>query len=309
MAPKIEKTQIISVRDLPNGGERLIQDLIADDPSVLNLNVGSLVLRDRERTQPSGGRLDILLEDAISGESWYEVEIQLGATNETHIIRTIEYWDREGRRYPDKNHTAVIVAEEINGRFFNVISLFNRQMPIIAVKVVAFRLGDQFGVLFTKILDYEPKATKTEDDNQTTTREDWEKLYPQTLQIVDEILGIARAFDPTTKLDYHRKDFIGVTSDTAATNYLTFRPRERHVRVSFFCLQASEALENAFDNEGMPLLSYNTRWKKYHVQIGKDALRQHKEFLSGQIKNSLEQARRYRNEGDGAATEETGEGV
>jgi len=40
----------------------------------------------------------------------YEVEIQLGATDESHIIRTIEYWDIERKRYPQYEHTAVIVA-------------------------------------------------------------------------------------------------------------------------------------------------------------------------------------------------------
>jgi RecB family endonuclease NucS len=117
----LEKAQIIPVKSLPNGSELLIQNLIAEDPSVLKL--GKLVLRDKERTQPSGGRLDILLEDT-EGQSWYEVEIQLGATDETHIVRTIEYWDRERRRYPDIRHTAVIVAEEINGRF-SMLSVFS----------------------------------------------------------------------------------------------------------------------------------------------------------------------------------------
>jgi len=30
----------------------------------------------------------------------YHVELQLGATDESHIIRTIEYWDTERRRWP-----------------------------------------------------------------------------------------------------------------------------------------------------------------------------------------------------------------
>jgi hypothetical protein len=51
----------------------------------------------------------------------YEVEIMLGSTDESHIIRTIEYWDIEKRRFPSKDHKAVIVAEDITNRFFNVI--------------------------------------------------------------------------------------------------------------------------------------------------------------------------------------------
>ena len=67
---------------------------------------------------------DLLLQDADSNRR-YEVEVQLGATDESHIIRTIEYWDIERRRYPQYEHTAVIVAEDITSRFLNIISLFN----------------------------------------------------------------------------------------------------------------------------------------------------------------------------------------
>ena len=43
----------------------------------------------------------------------YEVEIQLGATDESHLIRTIEYWDIERRCYPQYEHVAVIAAEDV----------------------------------------------------------------------------------------------------------------------------------------------------------------------------------------------------
>jgi hypothetical protein len=62
----------------------------------------------------------------------YETEIMLGGTDESHIIRTIEYWDIEKRRFLSKDHQAVIIAEEITNRFFNVITLMNRSIPNIA---------------------------------------------------------------------------------------------------------------------------------------------------------------------------------
>ena len=39
------------------------------------------------------------------------------ATDESHIIRTIEYWDIERKRYRQYDHTAVIVAEDITSGF------------------------------------------------------------------------------------------------------------------------------------------------------------------------------------------------
>ncbi len=70
--------------------ERWLQDRIGEDPGLLGL--GDVVLKDRERIQPRAGRLDLLLQDVESTHR-YEVEIQLGKTDEAHIIRTIEYWD------------------------------------------------------------------------------------------------------------------------------------------------------------------------------------------------------------------------
>src|SRR6516162_6313903 len=123
-----------------NVTEKMVQEQIAGDPSILGL--GKLELRDKERIQAHAGRLDLLLQDSETLKR-YEVELQLGATDETHIIRTIEYWDIERKRYPQYEHTAVIVAEDITTRFLNVIQLFNGAIPLIALKMTAYKVGDQ----------------------------------------------------------------------------------------------------------------------------------------------------------------------
>ena len=123
--------------------------IIFDNPSVLGL--GDLSPVQREKIQPSGGRLDLLLAD--DNGTRFEVEIQLGATDPSHIIRTIEYWDTERKRYPQYDHCAVIVAEEITGRFMNVISLFNGAIPLIALRLSAFQQEEDISLVFTKVLD------------------------------------------------------------------------------------------------------------------------------------------------------------
>ena len=100
----------------PEFNEAWLQERIAEDPSILGL--GDLILKDKERLQPRAGRLDLLLQDPDSSRR-YEVEVQLGSTDENHIIRTIEYWDIERKRFPQYDHTAVIVAEDITSRFLN----------------------------------------------------------------------------------------------------------------------------------------------------------------------------------------------
>ena len=143
--------------------EGWLQDLIADNPQILGLGE-DVVVRDKERRQTTGGILDLLLENGDNLR--WEVEIQLGATDASHIVRTIEYWDIERKRYPQYEHRAVIVAEEITDRFFNVIALFNGHIPITAIKLTAVKLpGGKVGVLFTKILD-----TQTRDDESSNDR-------------------------------------------------------------------------------------------------------------------------------------------
>ncbi len=115
---KFVKPDRIWLRDHAMLNESWVQQRIAEDPSILGL--GDLVLKDKERRQPRAGRLDLLLQDAESNRR-FEVEVQLGKTDESHIIRTIEYWDIERKRYPQYEHCAVIVAEDISSRFLNVI--------------------------------------------------------------------------------------------------------------------------------------------------------------------------------------------
>ena len=114
---KYAKPERIVLKDNPEFNERWVQERIAEDPSLLGL--GDLILKDKERIHPHGGRLDLLCQDAETNRR-YEIEIQLGRSDESHIIRTIEYWDIERKRYPQYEHTAVLVAEEITSRFLNV---------------------------------------------------------------------------------------------------------------------------------------------------------------------------------------------
>ena len=128
------KLQTINLKTHQELNEKWLQDVIADDPSIVGL--GDVILKDKERIQPRAGRLDLLMQDS-DGNGRYEIEIQLGSIDESHIIRTIEYWDIERRRYPQFDHTAVIIAEDITSRFLNVISLFKGFIPLMAIQVTA----------------------------------------------------------------------------------------------------------------------------------------------------------------------------
>jgi hypothetical protein len=106
----------------------------------------------------------------------YEVEIQLGATDEAHVIRCIEYWDIERKRYPQHDHCAVIVAEDILSRFLNVISLFNGTIPLIAIQMQAYKVGEHFTLIFTKVLDELTRGPVDQDEEAEAAPTDRESI-------------------------------------------------------------------------------------------------------------------------------------
>src|SRR5664280_3546534 len=162
------RTTPTSLREL-GFDEKWLQDRITDDPSILGL--GDLDVITREHVQPTGGRIDFLMYDPEEGVR-YEIEIMLGRVDETHIIRTLEYWDVERKRFPTLQHRAVIVAEEITNRFFNIISLFNQALPIIAVQLSAFRIDESVVLHFTTVLDL-PEQVPVDGPDEKVERADW----------------------------------------------------------------------------------------------------------------------------------------
>src|SRR6266516_2117274 len=114
MVPELKKATPVRLKSL-GLDEKWLQERIVADTSLLAC-LGDIRLIQRERNQPTGGRIDFVMADSDT-DTRYEVEIILGTVNESHIIRTIEYWDIERQRYPSFDHQAVIVAEEITSRF------------------------------------------------------------------------------------------------------------------------------------------------------------------------------------------------
>jgi hypothetical protein len=185
MADEITISKTLNIRDC-GLKEGWLQDQIEKDPSILGL--GDLDVVRRERTQSSGGRLDFLLQDAEE-ELMYEVEVMLGETDASHIVRTIEYWDLERRRWPMRSHRAVLVAENMERRFFNVIQLLSLTIPIIAIRANIVEADGKRILNFTKILDVyqEPEledrnSPETVDENYWQAKASWTLAHAKTLK-------------------------------------------------------------------------------------------------------------------------------
>ena len=271
------KPERLSLKGHPHLNEKWVQELIADDPSILGL--GDLVLRDKERRQPRAGRLDLLLQDSDS-QRRYEVEIQLGSTDESHIIRTIEYWDIEKKRYPQYDHCAVLVAEDVTSRFLNVLSLFNGTMPFIAIQMQALQVGENVALVFTKVMDEFSRGLVDEDEDADAAPADrayWEqRATKETVVLCDQLLDILRKFDPTLTLKYN-KTHIGIARNGQAFNFVSFGPRKNYVIFRLQLPQADE-LDRKIDEAGLVLLNTG-KGRRYRLRLTEKDIKSTSEIL------------------------------
>jgi predicted transport protein len=259
---------------------------LVENPKLLGL--GDLVVKDKERSQLTGGRLDLLLQDPDTARR-YEVEIQLGRTDETHIVRTIEYWDVERKRYPQYDHCAVIVAEEITGRFLNVISLFNGFIPIIALRMQAIAVGDSIGLIFTKVLDEVQLGLVDEDEEvqEPTDRGYWEeKASSKTVKLADRLVELIQEFAPGHELKYN-KHYIGLAVNGRPNNFVAFRPQRTALRLEVK-LPKSDEVSRRLEEVGLEVLEYDRQFGYYKLRLSAEDIEKHREFLVGLMKEAFD---------------------
>ena len=279
---KLVSAERINLKNHPEVKEDAIQQFIFENPQVLGL--GDLSPIRREKVQPAGGRLDILMGD--DNDTRYEIEIQLGATDPSHIIRTIEYWDNEKKRYPQYDHCAVIVAEEITGRFMNVIQLFNGSIPLIALQMQATKIGEDIQLSFVKVLDRISLGTDDEEENEPTDRNYREKKS-KVLKYVDEIYKDVSQYAPGFELKYN-KFYIGLSKDGSASNFISFKPKKRFI---YLLAKGKENPErnDMLDNSDLDWV-YGNRSRAYRIKINKiDDYRNNKELIDTLIHDAMEQ--------------------
>jgi predicted transport protein len=271
------KPEKISLLGNPELSEKWVQTRIAEDPTLLGL--GDLILKDKERIQPRAGRLDLLFQDAETTRR-YEVEIQLGSTDETHIIRTIEYWDVERKRYPQYDHTAVIIAENITSRFLNVIGLFNGVIPLIAMQMNAIKVGTNISLMFATVLDQLNLGLVDEDEEvqEVTDRAYWENRGSrQTVAMADEILEMIHQLDRNFNFKYN-KFYIGLAKNDQPNNFISVRPKKSVLRLEAR-LPRSDELDQQLENAGLDVMEYDKRWGQYRIRLTKEDFQKHRKLL------------------------------
>lgn len=218
MADPLPIGKIVRIRDC-GYDEVWLQDQIVANPSSLRL--GDLEFVTRERNQSSGGRLDILLKDP-EDDSMYEVEVMLGETDETHIIRTIEYWTREKRKWPQRQHFPVLVAESITRRFFDVIQVISQAIPLIAIQATVVEANGHRVLTFHKILDAYEEPEDSDVEYETHNEAFWLEKAPWTNETAKTLLSVVQPSLGQAELNYV-KGYIAIAVNR--NNYFWFHKR------------------------------------------------------------------------------------
>lgn len=279
-----QRPERISLQEHRDFDEKWIQDRIAEDPTILGL--GDVVMKDRERRQPKGGRLDLLLQDVETNHR-YEVELQLGSTDETHIIRTLEYWDVERKRYPQYEHSAVLIAEDITSRFLHIIELFNGALPLIAIQLNAVRISDTISLVFTTVLDERSLGLVDEEEEiaEVTDRAYWEnRATKETVQLADTLLDMIHAFEPKANLKYN-KFYIGLTVGNRSNNFVDFIPQKAAIRLELK-MPRSDETDQLIKDSGIDTLGYERNWGTYRLRLVPSDLENHGPFLIDLMKKA-----------------------
>lgn len=253
--------------------EYWLQDIIYANPEKLGL--GNLIAIRKEKTQSNGGRLDILLKDPADN-TMYEVEVMLGETDPSHIIRSIEYWDNEKRKYPQRQHFAVLIAESFDRRYFNVIQLLSLTVPMIAIQADLLEVGSEKILNFTKILDVYVEQEEEEESKQVTETT-WSEKAKWTLETAKKHLEMLSELEKNIEPKF-TQSYVSIVIN--GRNYYMYDKRTKPNSVVWFNVKEEEkvdAIKKLLDEKNI-VYGYN-KYKDFSFTFDKNFLTKNQDLL------------------------------
>lgn len=135
--------KIVSIRETDRD-ENWVHKWIADKPERLGLGPFEIVAQELHHYKNKGGRLDILGYNRPTN-TYYEIEVMLGECDSDHGFRTLDYWARERAKNPNSIHYAVLVAENLQGRYKTVLETLPQFLPFIGIEIRTLQLVTESG--------------------------------------------------------------------------------------------------------------------------------------------------------------------
>lgn len=255
--------------------EYWLQDIIYENPKILGL--GDLIAVNKEKKQSSGGRLDILLKEPTEN-IMYEVEVMLGETDPSHIIRSIEYWDNEKRKYPQRQHFSVLIAESFDRRYFNVIQLMSLNIPMIAIQADLLEVNGERILNFTKIIDIYIEPEEDEEDTKQVNESTWNTDAPWTNLNAKELYNSLAEKHDQINLRY-TQSYISINIDGRNAYWLC--KRMKPTSALFFSVKDDEKVEAIKKKLEEKDIGYTyNRYKEFMLNVDLKSIKKNIELLN-----------------------------
>jgi hypothetical protein len=208
----------------------------------------------------------------------YEVEVMLGETDPSHIIRSIEYWDNEKRKYPQRQHFCVLIAESFDRRYFNVIQLMSLNIPMIAIQADLLEVNGERILNFSKIIDIYIEPEEDEEDVKQVNESSWNTDSPWTNSNAKEIYDSLK--DKHDRIDLrYTQSYISINIDGRNAYWLC--KRMKPTSALFFSVKDDEkveAIKKKFEENDIGY-TYN-RYKDFMLNVDLKSIKKNIDLLN-----------------------------
>lgn len=200
--------------------ENWLHQWIMENPSRIGLGDVEILEHELSQYQRKGGRLDMLAYSADL-DTYYEIEIMLGECDADHGFRTLDYWARERLVKPNSKHFAVLIAEDLSGRYKTLIDTLSQFIPFIGIefKVLKFvQQGNEAATILPSIVAQpDDLITDAGDEPRNSSlhalrdREWWEgKQNKAYIQTVDALAKVCEDQIGPSRVDYSAQSYISL---------------------------------------------------------------------------------------------------
>jgi hypothetical protein len=212
--------------------EKWLQDWLTEDPR--RLGIGNITIKEKELRHYTGkgGRLDVLAYDSAL-DTYYEVEVMLGECDSDHGFRLLDYWARERRRLPNSRHVAVLVAEDLSGRYKTVIETLTEYLPLIAVELKTLQIDTSppvattFATIFAQPDNLVLRPVDEPEKNEGLTANDeetWKETRPEFTDAAKLMYKTCLERIGPTTIDFSAKSYVSLKKGKRA--WLPMWPRQ-----------------------------------------------------------------------------------
>ncbi len=196
-----------------------LHEWIKQNPSRLGLGKINIKASEVNHYGMKGGRLDILAyRDDI--DTYYEIEVMLGECDADHGFRTLDYWARERLRNSNARHVAVLIAEDLGGRYKTVVETLAQFLPFIGIELKTILVGSEpeIATIIATIVSQpddlviEAVDEPIKDPSKILRDEEWWKSNSSEayLKSVKELFRICNEQIGESRIDYTAQSYISL---------------------------------------------------------------------------------------------------